>query len=441
MKRFDPCSDYLNLPALQRRNFLKVGLLGGLGLSLSSLLQQQSHGDWNAKAKAKSVILFWLQGGITHHETFDPKPDAPENIRGELSPISTSLPGVQIGELLPKTAAMMNDMTVIRSVTHSEAAHERGSMYMVEGRKPTPGANGSKASGHPQLGSIVAYELAMRNGLPPFVSIPGNDFTSRFTGSGFLPASCAPFKGMNSSSLKPSDQLSDERFAQRLALRTALTQQHAIKSLGETAAWSDIDHQAVEVITSGKGSRAFHYDEEPDSIKQLYGMQHKRSDKGRYALIARRLVEAGVRFVTIGRNSWDHHSNLFPQVRSRVPSFDYAWTGLITDLKQRGMLDETLVIYMTEYGRTPKINDQAGRDHWPNAFSIAFAGAGIQVGQVIGASDHHGASVIDHPVSPEEIAATILHLVGIPPQREIVKPDGRPGMYVDYAKPIEALLS
>src|SRR5690606_14146067 len=148
--------------------------------------------------------------------------------------------------------------------------------------------------------------------------------------------------------------------------------------------------------------------------------------KGRYALTARRLVEAGVRYVTIGRNSWDHHSNIFPQLESRLPSFDLAFSGLITDLQQRGMLDETLVVYMTEYGRTPKVNAQAGRVHWPAAFSIAFAGAGIRGGQVIGATDARGAAVTDRPVTPEEIASTILKLVGIDPQKDFLKPDGRP---------------
>ena len=431
------CHDFQTASQICRRDFIQAGLLGGLGLTLSAALQRQALGGVNSRAK--SVILVWLQGGVSHHDTLDPKPFAPSDIRGEFQSISTRLPGVRVGEQLPLIAANLDKFAVIRSVTHAEAAHERGSMYMVEGRRPGPGANGAQASGNPQLGTIVAHEQGPRNGLPAFVSIPGNDFTSRFTGHGYLPAGCAEFRGYQAASLQPNKQQPPEKFQERLGLLDAIRQrdQH---NLGSNA-WDEFELQARDIIHSGAGGKAFEIDSEPDSIKQLYGIGGQGGEKGKYALIARRLIEAGTRYVTIGRHSWDHHSNIFPMLRKRLPSMDLALSGLVLDLEQRGMLDETLVVYMTEYGRTPKVNADGGRDHWPNAFSIAFAGAGIKTGQVLGSSDEQGARVTERPVSPEEIAATILHLVGINPRKVIPKPDGRPTQYVDHAEPIHEILA
>lgn len=425
--------------ATDRRDFLRAGVLGGMGLTLAGQLPSQAIADVAAHAKAKSVILVWLQGGVSHHETFDPKPFAPADVKGEFTPIASKLPGVPIGEHLPRLASTLDRFAIVRSVTHTEAAHERGSMYMVEGRRPTPAASGSQPSGHPQLGTIVAHEGGPRHGLPAFVSLPGNDFTSRFIGTGFLPAGCAEFRGFQADSLLPNQRQSGEKFSERADLLDAIRVRDDT-ALGD-AGWDQFEQQARAIIASGNGGRAFNIDDEPESVKQLYGIGSKGGDKGKYALMARRLIEAGTRFVTIGRNSWDHHSKIFPQLKQRLPSMDLALSGLVLDLEQRGLLDDTLVVYMTEYGRTPKINADGGRDHWPNAFSIAFAGAGIRGGQVLGATDEQGARVIDRPVSPEEIAATILHLVGIHPQTEFRKPDGRPIQYVDHAAPIHELLT
>jgi uncharacterized protein (DUF1501 family) len=430
------CASYLDLPASSRRNFLKVGALGGFGVNLSGILRTEAVAEVAAATKAKSVILFWLQGGVSHHDTLDPKPGAPSDIRGPFATINTKLPGIEFSSYMPRMAAIADKLAVIRSVTHAEAAHQRGSIYMVEGRRPLP-STGVSYSGNPEIGSMVAHELGMKNGMPPFVSIPGNDFTSQFTGHGWLPATSAAFRGYEAKTLAGSN--SGANFDGRLSLRDSL--RTANDQRGNRSGWDEFDDRAIEIITSGKGADAFNVDGESDEIKQLYGMDNKRADKPRLALTARRLVEAGVRYVTIGRHSWDHHSNIFPQLRSRLPHMDNAISGLITDLEQRGMLDETLVVYMTEYGRTPRINKDSGRDHWPQAFSIAFAGAGIQGGQVIGASDKDGAAVADRPVTPEEIAATILNLTGIHPRAEFIKKDGRPIPYVERAEPIAELLA
>lgn len=432
------CSSYQQLLSEQRRDFLKVGFLSTLGLSLPSILRHEAIAAGEVrKVKAKSVVLFWLQGGISHHDTLDPKPEAPSDIRGEFSTIATKIPGIQFSEYMPRLAEISDKLAVIRSVTHGEAAHQRGSIYMVEGRRP-PRETGVGHSGNPELGSIVAQQHGIQNGMPPFCSIPGNDFTSKFTGHGWLPATAAAFRGFQKDSLKLSGQ-SVNRFSERLALRGKLLAN--TQSKVPSTSWDEFDERALDIVMSGRGAKAFDISSEFEATKALYGIKKNQNPKGVYALTARRLIESGVRFVTIGRHSWDHHSNIFPQLRSRLPHMDNAIAGLTLDLEQRGMLDETLVIYMTEYGRTPRVNKDGGRDHWPQAFSVAFAGAGVKGGQVIGASDNDGAAVIDRPVSPEEIAATILHLTGIDPQTEFYKPDGRPIQFVDYAQPIQELLA
>lgn len=420
---------------MQRRSFLQAGAVGSLGLTLSAALRNEAAAK-SASAKAKSVILLWLQGGVSHHESFDPKPDAPADIRGEQNPIPTRLPGVYFNEYLPKLAGIADKLAVVRSLKHAEGAHERGSMYVVEGRRP-PLATGTQHSGNPELGAIVAHELGPRGKLPPFFSIPGNDFTSRFTGHGWLPATSGAFRGFQKEALQASSQQMLERLNDRLNLRSGLA-----KNASPAGNWDAFDAKAIDLILSRQGAEAFDLSREPESLKHQYGLAPKRQDDmASLCLTARRLVEAGVRYVTIGRNSWDHHSNIFPQLKSRLPLVDDAFSALVLDLEQRGLLDETLVVYLTEFGRTPKINADAGRDHWPNACSVAFAGAGIKTGQVIGATDAHGAQVIDQPVSPEEIAATILHLAGIDPHKAFLREDGRPIPYVEQAQPIAALLA
>jgi hypothetical protein len=435
------CLDYRSLRGVDRRRFLQAGALGGLGVTLSSVLRAEASAADAPAARAKSVVLLWLQGGVSHHETFDPKPGAPVEIRGEFAAIPTKLPGVRFSEHLPRLAGIADKLAVVRSVRHGEATHQRGSMYMVEGRRPSV-ATGINHSGNPELGCIVAHELGMRAGAPPFMSIPGNDFTSGFTGHGYLPATAAAFKGTQSKSLKAGEAAGD-RVRDRLALLKSFEGEEAgsdgTGASGET--WDRFEQQAVDVLASGKCADAFRIQNESEAVRKLYGIDPKRRDNmGGLALTARRLIEAGVRYVTIGRNSWDHHEKIFPAMRERLPTFDDAFAGLVVDLEQRGLLDETLVVYLTEYGRTPRVNAKGGRDHWPSGFSIAFAGAGIRPGQVVGATDSNGGAVKERPVAPEEVAATILHLVGVNPQRQYVRTDGRPMTYVDAARPIGELL-
>jgi uncharacterized protein (DUF1501 family) len=417
-----------------RRSFLRVGALGSLGAMLTPAFTAQAT---SPAPKAKSVIMLWLQGGVSHHESFDPKPDAPSDIRGEMDQIPTKLPGIYFNEHLPKMANLADKISVVRSLKHAEGAHERGSMYVMEGRRPAA-ATGVSHSGNPELGSIVAHTLGSRGQLPAYFSLPGNDFTSRFTGHGWLPATAGAFRGYQQSSLRTSSAEELARFEQRVALRSQLVGADRTSA----AAWQAFDRNAANLILSRQGADAFDLKQEPEAIREMYGLARGRDDDmATFTLTARRLVQAGVRFVTIGRDSWDHHENIFPQLKRRLPLVDAAFSGLLIDLEQNGMLDDTLVVYLTEFGRTPKVNDKAGRDHWPNACSVVFAGAGIKRGQVLGATDRNGAEVIEGAVSPEEIAATILHLVGIPPQTTFLRSDGRPMSFVDGAQPIQALLS
>ncbi|QDU98208.1 DUF1501 domain-containing protein [Lignipirellula cremea] len=438
------CRDYQRTLAFSRRQALQAGLAGGVGLSLPQLLRSQALAAGGSSVKAKSVIMLWLQGGVSHHDTFDMKPDAADEVRGELTPIPTSMPGVFVSELLPQTAKIMDKIAVVRSMTHNEAAHQRGAIYMMEGRRP-PVSTGVLHSGNPEMGAIIAQELGMRNGMPPFVSNPGNDFTSRFTGSGYLPQASGPFKGTNASTLSMPNNFSADRFQSRLSLRNAIENQGG-KAIPGGQTWDRFSEQAVDIINSARAAEAFDYLRESPETLQAYGVQDASGKKqpgelGRLSLTARRLVEAGVRFVTVGRQSWDHHTTIFPQLQTRVPRLDLAFSALVNDLEQRGMLDETLVVVGSEFGRTPKINSGAGRDHWPRAFSIALAGGGIQRGLVLGSSDKIGSDVAEHPVSPEELLATILHLVGIDPRTRFTGEDSRPLPYVDDARPVSALLA
>jgi hypothetical protein len=424
------------LKSFTRRDALRLGAVGGLGFTLADILRMEAQAGQlrDPVAKAKSVIFLWLQGGVSHHDTLDPKPDAPSDIRGPYDPIRTNT-GEYISELMPEFAKTMDKWAVIRSVTHDEGAHERGCMYMVEGRKPTPAASGSRASGHPHLGSIISQELGMRAGMPPYVSIPGNDFTTRFTGTGFLASTTAPFTQSQSATLDSGSIGTNGRFMDRNGLRKALD-----AGVVSNPNWDTFSSQAMDILTSGKAGAAFDIMQEPEKVREAYGANGK-NQMGDLCLRARRLVEAGARFVTIGRNSWDHHSKIFELLDQRMPRNDKAINALVRDLQDRGMLDETLVVYSTEFGRTPKINKDVGRDHWSKVFSVAFAGAGIKSGQIIGSSDKDGAYPASDPVSPEELAATILHLVGIHPQTRYLIEGVLPKSYIDEAKPFAKLLA
>jgi hypothetical protein len=383
----------------------------------------------------------WLDGGPTHYETFDPKPDAPQEIRGEFSPIATSIPGVQFSEHLKKLAEMANEFAVVRSIRHDQGNHGAGNHYMMTGAPPRiPVGCGAFVSFHPSLGSTTAWARGTTGGLPAYFSIPS---MSRSGGPNFLGAKYAPFvvpDDPNRSSFRVRDvalpeELTSSRFENRTDLRKLVDQLERIEhpAAGDPVlALDDYYRQGYNLINSTEAQKAFDIHSEKDSLRQEYG----RNSFGQRALLARRLVEAGVPFITLYEGGWDHHRGLFDSCKKRLPTFDQTLAALLSDLKDRGMLDSTLVVVLGEFGRTPKINKDAGRDHWSNAMSVMMAGAGIPGGTIVGATDRGGYSAVDNVKSPENFASTIYRKLGIDPGQMLYTPQGRPTHLVSDPTPI-----
>lgn len=421
---------------VNRREMLRIGGLTALGLSVGDLFRLRNASADEAgepKPKAKSCILIWLDGGASHLETFDLKPEASAEIRGPLEAISTKLPGVQIGECLPETARILDRLAIVRSVTSPLGEHNFGTHFMLTGYKPTPVLE------YPVFGGVKAHLTTSENVLPPHIAVP--DFRvggGRLTGGGYLPVETRPF-AVGGDPAKPDFQVRDLQLTEgldlsRLDRRRRFTQQ--MDRLGQLAgnySSSDPDlDRALQLITSAEAQQAFELDDEPAKIRNRYG----RRTIGQSCLLARRLVERGVPFVTVNNRGWDTHQDLYTRLKEGytgakvpvglIPSLDLALSALVLDLEERGLLDETLVVVMSEFGRTPKLNTAGGRDHWPRVFSVALAGGGVAGGQVVGSSDSVGESPADRPVTPSDLSATIYQLLGIDPQAELRTPDGRP---------------
>lgn len=407
---------------VSRREFLYVGLIGGLGLSLGDFFRARAAEEAK-KAAANSVIHIFLPGGISAQESFDPKPLAPIEYRGPFGTVPTKLDGVVFNELLKNTAQVADKLTVVRSMTHGEAAHERGTHNMFTGYKPSP------AIQYPSLGSVVSHELGVRNDLPPYVCIPSQP--NPYAGSGYLSNAFGPFslggdpgnQNFNVRDLNLPADVDHERFAQRQSI-LATVDEH-FRSLEKSDAIDAMDsfyQRAYGLVSSQKAREAFNLKAEPDALKDDYG----RTDAGMRMLMARRLVEGGVRFVSMVYGGWDHHTNVRGGIERDLPRFDKAFAALIRDLDHRGMLETTLVMVTTEFGRSPKINKDAGRDHWPRVFSIVLAGGGIKRGQVYGSSDPTGSEPDENPLSVEDFAATIYNQLGIDASKKLMSPGGRP---------------
>jgi len=430
-----------------RRDFLYVGLIGGLGLTMGDFLKQKAmgaqvvndaHGAKSKEGQAKSVIHIFLPGGCAQHESWDPKPNAPIEYRGPLGTVKTNIEGEYFGESMQHCSKIADKITVIRSMTHGEAAHERGTHNMFTGYKPSP------ALSYPSFGSIVSHELGVRNDLPPYVCIPGQP--NEFAGSGYLSSAYGPFslgtdpaqKGFTVRDLRMPAGLDDERFARRKNMLQAVDAH--FKAVEKSDALSSMDEfyqRAYAMISSKKAREAFNLDTEPDALKAQYGA----NTAGMRMLMARRLVESGVRFVSMTYGGWDHHAGIQNAFKKGMPDFDMAFAALIKDLEQRGMLDSTLVMVSSEFGRTPKINKDAGRDHWPRVFSTVLAGGGIKKGLIYGSSDSTGGEPASDAVSVEDFAATLYHQIGIDPDKRLVAPGNRPIDIVRSGKVIKELLA
>ena len=429
---------------MDRRDFLYTGLVGSLGLSMGDILKLQAQSPQPLHAKAQSIIHIYLPGGAAAQETWDPHPNAPIEYRGPLKSIPTVIPGVHFSEYLAKTAKIADKLTIVRSMTHGEAAHERGTTSMFTGYRPSP------ALEYPSFGSVVAHELKDRNNLPAYVCVPqklggnGNDPAD----AGYLSKAYGPFSlGSDpaSDSFKVRDLslptgISPERFEKRRSILDTIDNHFKYlesSASDAVAAMDEFYQKAYAMISSPDAREAFNLQKEDQKMREAYGM----NAAGQRLLMARRLVESGVRFVSVTYGSWDMHSNISGGILSQLPSFDQAYSTLITDLEQRGMLDSTLVLVSSEFGRTPKINMTAGRDHWPRVFSIVFAGGGFKKGYVYGASDATGSDVEDKPMTVENMAATMYHQIGIDPDKALMAPGGRPAAIVKEGKVVDEILA
>ena len=436
---------HTNCQGMTRRDCLRLGLGALLGGGLAHALRLRTWAGTAEPPAAKSCILIWLDGGPTHYETFDPKPEAPKEIRGEFEPVHTKVPGILFSQHLKRLAALADKLAVVRSIRHNQGNHGAGNHYMMTGAPPRiPVGCGAFVSFHPSLGSVVAHERSAPAGMPAYFSMPQ---MSRSGGPNFLGAKYAPFvvaDNPNLPSFRVRDVaipqgLSESRFQSRRQVRVQVDRMLRIhdKAAGDPVAALDEHYQqGFELISSKEAQAAFDISRESDKVRESYG----RSPFGQRALLARRLVEAGVPFITLYEGGWDHHANLFKSLAKRLPSFEATIAALIEDLSQRGLLDSTLVLALGEFGRTPQINKDAGRDHWSNAMSVLFAGGGTPGGQVVGATDKKGYAALERVLSPENFAATVYAKLGINPSKILYAPNGRPTHLVSDPTPIRELM-
>lgn len=421
-----------------RRDVLHVGGLTAFGLGMTNIFKGRNalaEQTPPSPIRARSCVLIWLDGGPSHLETFDPKPDAPAEVRGPLGTIDTAVPGVSLCDVLPNTARLMDRIAVIRSMTSPLGEHNFGTHYLMTGYKPTPVLE------YPAYGAIVSHVRKARSVLPANIAVPSFRVGGgRLTGGGYLPATTRPFsvggdpskRDFRVRDLDLYPGLTATRIGRRREFQQALDafSQGADQS---TSNPSDPEfEQAYRLITSADAKGAFDLAAEPQQVRQRYGFK----TVGQSCLMARRLIERGVPFVTVNHRGWDTHNNLYTRLKEGytgakrpvglVPSLDLAFSALHNDLQERGLLDETLIVVMGEFGRTPKLNTAAGRDHWPRVFSVMMAGGGVRGGQIVGSSDSVGEGPKDRPVTPADLACTIYTLLGIDPSRELHTTDGRP---------------
>ena len=415
---------------LDRRMFLHVGFAAGLGLTLDQFFRLQSAQAADAPPaaakkgpKAESLIHIFLPGGMAHQESWDPKPNAPIEYRGEMGQVQTKLEGVLFNEQLKQTAGIADKITVARAMTHGEAAHERGTHNMFTGYRPSP------ALTFPSMGSVISHELGVRNNLPPYVAIP--NMPTNYAGSGYLSSAYAPFSlgsdpangGFKVQDLSLPGGVTLERFTARRQLMDTVNDHFKAKEKSDNLDAMDTFYQrAYGLISSEKARDAFDITKEDAKLRDAYG----RNAAGQRFLMARRMVEAGVRFVTLTYGGWDMHNGIAAGMKGQLPAFDQAFAALVTDLAQRGMLDKTLVMVSSEFGRTPKINGTAGRDHWPKVFSVALAGGGIKKGSIYGKSDATASEPDEDGLTVEDMAHTVYHCLGIDAAKKLMSPGDRP---------------
>jgi hypothetical protein len=427
-----------------RRDVLKIGAAGLFGLSLPDLLQLEARSAVAGTRRANAVILVWLGGGPSHLDSWDLKPDAPEGIRGEFKPIATKVDGIQISEHLPKMAQVSDKTAIVRSLYHSIPAHGPATVFMTTGNKPTP------ALQYPSLGSLVAKLMPAERAVPPYVSF--SDLRGGAAGqAGYLGTSYNPFGvegpggGKGAASLRVRGISLPAGFTlEELENRNALLEgfDQGFRALDKSTDLVDgldtFHKQALEILRSDKTKKAFDLAQESPALREQYG----QTPFGQGALAARRLVEAGVRFVTISLGGWDTHAKNFETLSKRLlPQLDQTLAALIQDLSDHGMLERTIVYCAGEFGRTPKVNKNAGRDHWARSMSVVLAGGGLKSAYAHGSTDAQGMAPATEPCTPDDLSATIFHCLGIDAHQELMTPTGRPVQLFREGKIVEKLLA
>lgn len=435
---------------LARRDFLRLGTAGlfGMNLSLAGMLSRSARAaDTGKPAKEVSLIFLFLHGGLSTIDTWDLKPDAPQEFRGEFKPIATNVTGIQIGEHLPRTARQMDKFSLIRSFRHHDSNHGPADHYILTGYAPQAGFNPglSPNNQRPAHGSIIARKLGPRGSVPPYVCLPKLHPSG---GPAYLGANAAPFviegdpnaPGFTVPDVLPPPAIAADRLEKRKQLLTDVDrfQKSAeVRANRNAEAVSVFQKKAFDLMTSPEAKKAFDIQSEPEKLRDEYG----RNTMGQSCLMARRLVEAGVRCVTIDHSNWDTHSDNFRTLkRDLLPVLDGSVATLFRDLSERGLLDSTLVVVTGEFGRTPRINKDAGRDHWGPSFTVALGGGGIKGGRVIGRSNERAERPADLPYGPEDLSATMYRLMGIDPNEEFITPEGRPVKIANNGRVIDDLL-
>lgn len=432
---------YTNCDGIGRRNFLELGL-SALGLSLADVLRLRAANTHTTRP-GKSLIVFWTHGGMSQQDTYDMKPDAPVEFRGPYKPIATSVPGFQISERFPRQAKIMNRLSVVRSVHHQNAIHAPSSHWMQTGYfGPTLARS---APQKPSFGSVIARARgAGHPDMPPYVAVPKAEAFG-YQGAVYLGSAYNPFEvGADPSaadfrvpnlSLPPGLPTRSVQTRARL-LRTFDTLRREVDQSGAFEGLDGFKAQALEMVTGDRVRNAFELRREDPKLRDRYG----RHLYGQSALLARRLIEAGSTCVTVNTGYWDHHNDIEKNLEEHLPPLDTAIAALVTDLEERGMLNDVVIYCAGEFGRTPLINGHAGRDHWANCFSVLIGGGGLKAGQVIGASEPRGGNVRERPITPGDLLATLYQALGIPLDTHYEDASGRPVSIVAGGKPIRELL-
>ncbi len=452
------CAEFRrHLREIDRRTFVRAGMLGATGLALSDLLRldRAAAQESRPSKKQNSVIILWMRGGPSQHETWDPKPQAPGEIRGPFGAMRTAVPGIEISGMLPQSAAIMRKWSILRSLTHEDPGHSAADQICFTGY---PAGSNPEHNVMPSCGSHVARQLQHQNPkLPAYVVIPrmvpGTD--SAYLGPAYRPfetqsdpANTGPFTVPN---LRAPEGISVQRLGGRRDLLKNLDDlRRNADGSGQMDAMDEFNQQAWQIVTGPEAREAFDLDSEPARIRERYGFmpEYKAPTPDRCGvpawsqrmLLARRLVEAGVRLVTVDVRWWDTHFEGVETMRDGfLPRWDRAYSALIEDLDQRGLLATTMVVAWGEFGRSPQMNNRAGRDHWPHVFSAAVAGGGIQGGRVVGSSDDKGGYPKENPKTPQDVLATIYRHVGVDVNAEYLDHTGRPRTVLPGGKPIDEL--